>query len=339
MAAQTTKATTSDPRGGDDFPRRLVSLAIDFYNATLPLSSERIRADHYAGDSLETFYRQFRRDRERLVRCGLSIVEVPEGGWVADETSFADEVDAHPDDLIALTLTCLELAEDPSFPYRNALRNALAKLGKTLLDRDGDAILAAPEPFDEQPGADGSDAQPSQNKHVTTLLQARRAHHCVQVRYTDAKGATSDRTLGLCGEFGLRGHLYFVACDLGEDGSTSEPRVFRDDRFHKVKELVRSSYVPPEDFCAEDWRRLPFQIGPTTFEACFVLNDDVSDEALRACSGEGRVEKGQHGGHLWFVSASDVTAAAAWGIAQSLTPQAPQELVDEWKRLLGEARS
>ena len=56
----------------DALVRRLVSLVVAFSNASTPLSSEDIRSEYYPDVSVDTIQKQFRRDRERLERCGLT---------------------------------------------------------------------------------------------------------------------------------------------------------------------------------------------------------------------------------------------------------------------------
>lgn len=342
--------------------RRLVSLAIGFENATQPLSLDHIHQAFYGSYPRRSFYTVFRRDRETLATCGLRLRELDGDRWEAEPSSFAGDVDADPDDLAALDLVCLQLASDPSFPYRQELRHALLKLDRRLAS----SPVSAGAPGEEQ------------TAKVVALLHARSERHPVRVRYVDASGIPSDRTLCVLGEFGLRGHVYFVAYDLNEDGSgrattdtkadtdtragsrvvidgtqhpsadctdaydvegtVPTPHVFRDDRFRKVKELDGPAYRIPEGFRADDWRRLPFQIGKGPLEARLLVPDEPDDSATAAMGSHGMMEGPRADGRrVWRVPAADLDALAAWAVAEGFTPLEPESLVRAYRAILGEA--
>lgn len=122
----------------DELARRLLSLVLAFSNASAPLSSAYVQKEYYPTLTAESFRRQFHRDRERLLTCGLLLHEAKKGWWVADETSFATEVSLEPGELLALDLTLSQLANDPTFPYSDDLRYALAKI-----DSDYSKVSAA----------------------------------------------------------------------------------------------------------------------------------------------------------------------------------------------------
>ncbi|MEE1045215.1 MAG: WYL domain-containing protein [Olegusella sp.] len=305
----------------DELARRLTSLFIAFSNARAPLGAAEIRTEYYPGLSEDSFARQFRRDRERLVLCGMNVYEA-DGGWAADRASFADPPDIGADELAALDIACLQLAEDPSFPYRGDLRIALAKIDDGY---EGFPHMATPKA-----GA--------QSRQVLALLRAFDARRPVKTAYTNAKGVASERTIAVWGSFNLRDHTYFVAPEVDETGTrTGEPRTWRDDRFGKVKELTGVTYRIPEDFFAEDFRKLPFQIGTDAFEAVFRVPATASEEAVAATGAYGEVGTDGHGHRVWKVEANDCGAAARWAIAGGLVPTGPRRLVDEWRRILSEA--
>lgn len=342
----------------DATARRLASLLVAFSNASTPLSSDYLRAEYYPDGKVNTFRKQFARDRAQLVLCGFTIREVEKGLWVADEVSFADPVGLDPAELAALDVTCLQLVEDPSFPYRNDLRLALAKIDSG---------------YQTFPRAAGPKAG-LQDRSVLGLLQAFNARHAVRATYTDAHGKTSEHVLAIWGTFGLRGHTYFVAPKLvdsgaGSDAGTpdteasaaspnpsraahdesaatlgefllSDPRTWRDDRFASVVELPKLTYRIPPDFCAEDYKVLPFQIGKAHFLASFRVPKALTDEARSAMATYGAIEKNPRTGHeLWTVEACDTTAAARWAIANGLVPVGPGSLMETWRGLLKEATS
>lgn len=311
-----------DGRGapGDALARRLASLALGFSNATAPLTTAGIKAEYYPGLSPETFARQFRRDRERLVLCGLAVHEA-DGGWVADKASFAEPPDIAAEELAALDIACLQLVSDPSFPYRDDLRIALAKID--------DGYEGFPQAAAPSTGA--------QARQVPALLHAFGERRAVAVAYTDAAGTASRRTLAIWGVFGLRGHTYFVAPEVDAAGiPTGEPHTWRDDRFCRVDEVAGTSYRIPEDFDVEDFRKLPFQIGPDTFEATFRVPPTASEEGLAATGSYGETGTDARGRMIWTVAAADLTAAAHWAVAVGLVPVDPGDLVDAWRGILSE---
>ena len=117
----------------DERARRICSLALDFMNATGPLSSSDIARTHYPELSSDSFRRAFSRDREMLAACGVVVRDRkgPSGEslWEADdERSFARGAELSPTDAAALEVSCRPLVEDPSFPLADSLRYALAKL-------------------------------------------------------------------------------------------------------------------------------------------------------------------------------------------------------------------
>jgi len=307
----------------DELARRLASLFLAFSNARGPLTSAAIKTEYYPDLSDDSFARQFRRDRERLVLCGLTIRET-DGGWTADRDSFADPLDIGADELAALDIACLQLVEDPSFPYRNDLRFALAKVDRGY---EGFPQAAAP-------------STGAQRRQVLTLQHAYDARHPIEITYTDARGVASARTIAIWGVFGLRGHTYFVAPEVDAAGEpTGDPRTWRDDRFGKVAEVTGASYRIPEDFDAEDFRKLPFQIGDEAFDAVFRMPASASEEAVAAAGAYGETEADARGRRLWTVGANDRRAAARWAIANGLLPLSSQGLVDEWSGILSEVGS
>jgi proteasome accessory factor B len=324
MAAQSEQQQQEEsvPTESDELARRLVSIALEFSAATRALSTEQIRRAIYGDIARKTFYQLFRRDRERLRSCGFVIEDRGDELWAADPRSFSDDCDADPYDLQALDLLCLQLAQDDSFPYRGELKHALAKI-----DHD----FSSSEAFCAPGGVRVQDTK------TLVLLHARAARHAVQVRYVDAQGASSNRRLALYGEFGLRGHVYFVAADLDDEGCASDPHVFRDDRFRRVKELPQLDVVVPESFDIRQWRRLPFQLGPHSFEAQLALPQELSDDAQRSIAQSGQIKATPEGDRVWRVEASDERALASWAIAEAFVPMSPKSLVDAWKALLEEA--
>ena len=296
----------------DDRARRVCSLALDFMNATAPLSSSEIARAHYGGLSPDSFRKAFSRDRTTLAACGVTIVErrVPgeESLWEADDAhSFAYGPELSPTDASALELACRPLVDDPSFPLAEDLRLALAKVSRAF------------------------------SEELEALRACLAEHHAARVTYVNARGASSERTLAPYGFFSLRGALYLVAGRLSTDGSLTgdAPRTYRVDRVVSVDPLEDAFFSVPEGFSATDWRRLPFQMGPTTVEARLLV-DDAHEEDMRLAAGtQGRFAR-EGDSLVWTVAVSDELVAARWAIAAGIRPLSPDSLVSAWTRVLEE---
>ena len=308
----------------DERARRICSLALDFMNAETPLSSSEIARDHYPGLSPDSFRRAFARDREMLAACGVSVVELRRAGgessWKADEgLSFAHGAELRASDAAALELACAPLVADPSFPLAGDLRLALAKVSRTFSE-----TLAV-----------GRVRTPGASRALGTLRSCLTRGVAALATYVDARGERSERALAPYGFFGLRGCLYLVAARLDDAGSPVEGgiRTYRVDRFMDVRPLEDVRFSVPEDFSVEDWRKLPFQMGPTALVARLSVGQDREGDLRRAAGSQGTFARA--GGSLvWTVAVSDAAAAARWAVAMGVRPLGPDELVSLWRGVL-----
>ncbi len=310
----------------DDRARRVCSLALDFMNATAPLSSSEIARAHYGGLSPDSFRKAFSRDRATLAACGVTIVErrVPgeESLWEADDAhSFASGPELSPTDASALELACRPLVDDPSFPLAEDLRLALAKVSRAF----------------SEPLAAARTREQGSSRELEALRACLAEHRAARVTYVNARGASSERTLAPYGFFSLRGALYLVAGRLSTDGSLTgdAPRTYRVDRVVSVDPLEDAFFSVPEGFSATDWRRLPFQMGPTTVEARLLV-DDAHEEDVRLAAGMQGSFAREGGSLVWTVAVSDELVAARWAIAAGIRPLSPDSLVSAWTRVLEE---
>ena len=308
----------------DERARRICSLALDFMNATTPLSSSEIARDHYPGLSPDSFRRAFSRDREMLADCGVSVVERRRGGdeslWEADEgLSFARGAELDPTDAAALELACRPLVADPSFPLASDLRLALAKVSRAFSE-----TLAV-----------GRVRTPDASRALGTLRTCLTKGIAAQVTYVDARGSRSERTVAPYGFFGLRGCLYLVAARLDEGGTPVEEsiRTYRVDRFSDARPLEGAHFSVPDDFSVEDWRKLPFQMGPTTLVARFAVGAAREGEVRRAAGAQGTFAP-DGGSLVWTVAVSDAAAAARWAVVMGIRPLGPDELTALWREVL-----
>ena len=302
----------------DERARRICSLALEFMNARAPLTSSEVARGFYPSLSPDSFRKSFSRDRAVLAACGLRVVELSRGGgetsWGIDErSSYAEGIELEPRDAAALEISCQALLADPTFPLADDLRLALAKVARTFADVPA---LSAPSGGREAPAL-----APIRRSLVEGL--------CVDVAYVDAHGTASRRRLAPYGLFGLRGSLYLVAGTPGE----KTPRTYRLDRFVEAEVVEGSPCAIPEGFSVLDWKRLPFQLGPTLQDAVFEVPEERCDAVREASQGQGSFAR-EGDTVLWTVGACDLDAAASWAVSQEIVPVAPTELVGAWESIL-----
>ena len=317
---------------GDDLrAARVLSLAVKFFGTHGTIPSSTIARDLYPGLDEPSFNRQYLRDRELLATFGLVVRAADENGgdtlWKVDErASYVQGDELSPQDARMLYVLCHDLAFDRSFAYRDELRMALAKISQMYRGTIPQATDATTT---------------SERKLLQTLVAAMGDRHAVQVTYTDAAGNTSERTLALLGSFGLHGRTYFVASRAQKDGQL-EPnsvRTYRLDRFKKARELPQCRYLVPEDFCVNDYERLPFQIGDTVGVAQLALPQEPLHEVTRALESSGTVGEGAapNEPRVWTVSYSNLQMMASWAVGTQLTPLDPPELVQAWHDTIAKA--
>ena len=320
--------------------RRLASLALLLMGSDEPLASSRIHEEVYASLGQESFNRSFSRDRETLAACGLNVVRAgsaPRSGtlealWAADPASFCDERDAPlPVDALTVDIACRSLLDEPEFPLSDELAHALAKVNRAF----GDTTLAADA------------ARRSWDRTLHTLRACHERGHAAGVRYVNAQGVESRRTLAPYGFYGLRERLYLVAADLGQvarmdggpadqaspEGETPQALTFRVDRVLEAHELGDVPYSVPEGFDVDEYCRLPFQLGETCCVGTLWVPPERAGELRHASMRKGSLRT-EGDGLVWEVPISSVGAAASWAIAQGLRPLAPDELVSAWHAAL-----
>ena len=311
----------------DERARRVCSLALDFMNATRAIPSSEIARRHYPDLSADSFRRAFSRDREVLASCGVLVSERREAGgealWEADQgRSFARGAELTPAEAAALELVCRPLVDDPTFPLADDLRFALAKISRsfseTLSERPARRVTAP--------------------RSLETLRSCLARRCAARVRYVNARGEASERTLAPYGFFALRESLYLVAARFDGAALEGTERTYRIDRFLSAQAVEGTSFLVPEDFCIEDWRRLPFQMGPAMLTARFEVPSERETDVRRAAGAQG-VFSPEGGVLVWTVDVSDLRAAASWAISMGIRPLGPGELVSAWERILAEVNA
>lgn len=306
----------------DERARRICSLAIGFMNAKAPVPSSDVARDFYPDLAPDSFRRAFLRDREALAACGVVIEERGSDGgeslWGADEGCFARGAELGALEAAALEVACQPLLGDPGFSMADELRLALAKLTRAFAEA---GVVASPPRHEP--------------RSFTVLRSCLLAGHAASISYTDAHGVSSERLIAPYGLFELRGVRYLVAARIGEGGAPEESseRTYRLDRVSSAEERRTVSFEVPADFCVDDWRRLPFQMGDPTITARFEIPRGREQDLRRAAGVHGTFELGDDV-LVWEVPASSEAAAASWAVAQGIRPLAPEGLVSAWEHVL-----
>lgn len=303
----------------DLYASRVFTLAVKFFGARRAIPSSDIRSELYPGVDDASFRRQYLRDRNLLASLGISINEVegsePDTLWQIDEqASYVQGAKISAEDARTLYVLCHDMAFDQAFPYRDELRVALVKIADiyrgNIISQEG------PTP-------------PYERKVLGVLVSALTNHEAVEVRYVDAKGNKSKRTLALLGSFGLREHTYFVASRIGRDATLvpDSVRTYRLDRVtHASIVQPPISYEIPQDFSVHDFERLPFQIGPALGVARLDRGSNPSREVVRASNTSGTLDENG----VWEVPYSSTKALASWCVGAGVTPLGPNELIDAY---------
>ena len=125
------------------------------------------------------------------------------------------------------------------------------------------------------------------------------------------------------------------------DGAALEgtERTYRIDRFLSAQAVEGTSFLVPEDFCIEDWRRLPFQMGPAMLTARFEVPAERETDVRRAAGAQG-VFSPEGDALVWTVDVSDLRAGgelgrSRWGYGHS----GRAELVSAWEGILAEVNA
>lgn len=311
----------------DERARRICSLALAFMNASAPLPSSAVARDFYPNLSTDSFRRAFSRDRTVLAACGINVVELPQGDreslWSTDEaSSFAQGPELSSAEAAALEVACRPLVDDSTFPLADDLRYALAKLSRTF----SETLMVASAPHS------------AASRALQTIQSCMASRTAVQAVYVNARDERAERTLAPYAFFSLRGSLYLVAASVTADAPDAAPgsiKTYRVDRFEDAKPLKDRHFSVPEDFCVEDWKHLPFQMGEPITTARFHVPADRERDVRRAAGAQGTFSF-QGDQLIWSVPVHDIPAAARWAIAMGINPLDPEPLVAAWNDTLEE---
>ncbi len=279
---------------------RLVNLALFFASAREPVSARSIQdsVEGYPPDQDQTsFLRMFERDKETLRDAGLVIVAAPDGRTYALDRSatFATSVDLSGQEAAAVRAVGTALLADPTFPFAEDLRLALAKIASAL---DTSEVSASARLADEDPECQG--------ESVAVLSRANARSKLVSFSYTNSRDETAPHSVEPYGLFLHDGRWYLV----GRDARLDEVRTYTVARASDIEINESKPKTPdferPVDFDVLTYSRLPFQYGPpdAEFEATIRFDGAASWRAAALSNGRGVLEP-DDGGVLWTVSVRD----------------------------------
>lgn len=324
---------------------RLVNLAMFLESSPRPVTAEECRAEiaGYPEDQDDSaFFRMFERDKDELRAAGVAIRvsrrEAVEAYEVDRAATHVRPVDFTPEEEAVLRVATASLAADPSFPFAEDLRLALAK---ALPEVDAACALpVAGSLADEDPAAQGTLAG--------VLADAADARKRVVFGYTNARGETAEREVEPYGLFLREGRWYLVALDSGR----LEVRTFALTRMREPRVNQRQPKTPdfavPEEFDISTFVLLPFQYGDGELrEAVVRIAPAAAFRADTLTAGVGELASATPSAGadattedslLWRVGYRDGDALLRWLIANGpgLEPLEPSDLVARLVRGLEE---
>ncbi|PKQ29812.1 MAG: hypothetical protein CVT60_03400 [Actinobacteria bacterium HGW-Actinobacteria-10] len=310
-----------------DPTERLVNLAFLLGAECGPITAVRIR-DEVAGYGAEdqdeaAFKRMLERDKKELRAMGLVIESDAEGNYRLDRgATFASKVALEPGEAAALRAIGMALLEDPSFPFADELRFALAKIASAVHEH---APRAVAHTADEHPELQG--------ELVASLNGAVQSRKTARFGYTNSYGQHKKHVVEPYGIFARDGRWYAV----GRDTDIDEIRVYTVSRVTGLEINANCPGTPdfakPSDFDVVGYIGLPFQYGDDEIS---VLLSFAPGEAWRARSltgGKGDLHAGADSALQWRVTARDRTRLLRWVIENGPGIQVlePADLVRDYE--------
>jgi proteasome accessory factor B len=278
---------------------RLVNLALYLAAAREPVSAEDIRVDvqgYEPNQSDDAFKRQFERDKDDLRTAGLVILADAEneGLYHLDRSAtFAAPLNLTAREAAAVQASASALLDDPSFPFSDDLRLAMAKIASAV---DLGDVPAAARLADEDPGQQGA--------IVAQLAEAAGHGKSVSFGYTNSQGVSSPHKVEPYGLFLHDGRWYLVGRDTAKD----EPRTYTVARMSGIAVNPTRPKSPdfqrPDGFDVASFVRLPFQYGSADaeFEALIRFEASALWRLDSLSAGCGEIEPDEDGA-LWRVPA------------------------------------
>lgn len=319
---------------------RIVNLALYLASARRPVSAREIAAQvagYPFGQNEAAFGRMFERDKDDLRRAGF-VIEVDrsddtERYRLNTDATFAGTVQLSPVEAVELRTAAAAMLADPSFPYTDDLRLALAKITAAGGPLGSSSAIGPSLSADEDPVAQGA--------AVAELTGAIAARKHASFAYIGATGRSSRRRVEPWGLFARDGRWYLVAMDPDADGV----RVFAIARIDGL-EVGRSrpkspDFERPAEFDVRAWMLMPFQYGPRTHEATLRLTGPAALRASSLTAGRGALTRAADGSVVWRVPVADETLLARWvaingpGVGVVAPPSLREALESGLRRVVG----
>lgn len=292
-----------------DATERLVNLALYLAAARGSVRRERIRTEvagypAAAEQDEAAFARMLERDKKDLRAAGLVIESDAEGQYRLDSgATFAAGVTLMPEEAAAVRAVGVALLADPSFPFAEELRFALAKIA-TALETPEAPVRALTA--DEEPERQGSS--------VAILGDAVAGSKGVSFAYTNSLGGTKPHEIEPYGLFARDGRWYLV----GRDTALDETRVYTVSRIRELSANTSKPETPdfdrPAQFDVASFIGLPFQYGRDELTATLTIEAGQAWRAAGLAAGKGELVTGPDGSVTWRVLARDRVRLLRWVI-------------------------
>lgn len=316
-----------------DAVHRILNLLFVLNASRIPLSTSQILDDEelgYSSSNRESAMKQFKRDRQKLEKLGIVVIEVKEpGASEREESSWAiDQERTHAvprlitaDDADLLASALADHLSLPGLPYRLPLERITAKLTSSR----GLTPPDLPESSER--------ANDSVLESVWTAFSLRLK---LTFEYENARGEATKRTVCVYGLFSIKGVSYLV----GLDEKSAQIRTFRIDRIKRAWK-PKGVYAIPADFDVTDFLFFTFDFEDAlSTPAAFLFPPTVPQAEIAAVThGRGALSAAV-GGVRWDIDVRDLDAAAGFCLEHAqmgMMPLEPQHLIDCWRDRIAKA--
>lgn len=278
---------------------RIINLALYLDGVREPVTAEQVREkvigyrDKDQDDA--AFARMFERDKDDLRRAGIKLDfdEQLQEYSLDRKATFSARVDLSAEEAAVVRTAGTAVLGDPSFPFADDLRLALAKIAAEL---PADAPVARMRIADEDPARQG--------RTVAQLVSAGDARKVSTFDYTNSMGVSAPHTVEPYGLFTYDGRWYLV----GRDTEKDETRTYAAARIENLKVNAAAPKTPdferPDGFDVSRFISLPFEYGPRSdaFEAVLRFEPSATWRAAAVTLSHGSLEP-DGDALLWRVNA------------------------------------
>lgn len=297
-------------------------LAIDFLNEP-QISSKKLRERYYNTVTPDSFHRTFKRDRVALEEAGLYLIEKKDGAsklWSLDKgASLANLGQISDTERRTIALLLRAYLTNPELDEMGTIGACIARIGQDSCA--GLQQLPATEPL-------------CQKEVLQKVGEAYRLRKPLRISYQSLQDASPvERTIQPWGIFSLGRNVYVVGL-RSRKGSEDSLRTLNLERIKKAEIIDgASTFEIPADFSVQDYRLLPFEIGPDEVSASFYVDPIHASEFSSLVGKRGEFVSAKDGTTLWKVVVKDVLLAASWAIENGVLPTSPKQLIDAWQQL------